>query len=317
MKNTIVLFAILFITSCCKDKTNNTSADVIVISPPANQNPNQKTDLTEVSFSDEKNGIIVGTYGYLAKTADGGATWVKQDVGTDHSFMSAYMLNASNYFTARIGIYKTNNSGSSFSECSNLSNFSNTIFGIHFFNSNEGIIIKGKTILKTKDGGQNWLVQSEEAQYLNQLEFKSIQTGYASGGITYDNQSRGEIFKTIDGGETWTKILSSNSQIMAMSFINDRQGFYATYSKEIYATMDGGLTWTLVSTLAELPTSIRFIDANLGYFSSLEGKLFKTIDGGKTWSIIYNKTDLPINKITSVNKTVLAIGNNGLVLKFN
>jgi photosystem II stability/assembly factor-like uncharacterized protein len=318
MKYTILLIILMQFTSCCKDKMNSTtSTDVIIITPPANPNPNQITDLTDVSFSDEKNGIIVGSYGYLAKTTDGGTTWVKQNVGFDYSFMAAFMLNISNYFTARVGIYKTNNSGSIFSECANLSTFSNSIFGIHFFNTNEGLIIKGKTILKSKDGGVSWQIKSEEAEFLSQLEFKSTSIGYASGGITYDGQSRGEIFKTHDGGETWSKILNSNSQIMAMSFINDKQGFYTTFFKEIYKTNDGGVTWSMISSITELPTSIRFVDETTGYISSLKGKLFKTIDGGKTWTIIYNKTDFTITKITSINKIVFAVGNNGLVLKIN
>lgn len=64
-------------------------------------------------------------------------------------------------------------------------------------------------------------------------------------------------------------------------------GYYAA----VYKTTDGGITWTqqLNNTIlgsAHYFRNIEFLDENIGFLGTLNGKFYKTIDGGTTWNLV-------------------------------
>lgn len=66
-------------------------------------------------------------------------------------------------------------------------------------------------------------------------------------------------------------------------------GYYAA----VYKTIDGGVTWTLQMSNATMGTNyyfrnIEFLDENIGFLGTLNGVLFKTINGGTTWTAVTN-----------------------------
>lgn len=277
-------------------------------------NDNQ-TNVADISFYDDNNGVICGTFGFMAKTTDGGKTWEKLNVGTNQSFMSTFMLNPTTFYTARLGLYKTSNSGTNFNEIGNLSPIVSSIFDIYFFNNSKGLIAHN-AIKKTIDGGNTWQTKYTTDYYypLTKLEFPSESVGYASGGGTYDSFNVGEIIKTTDGGETWNKILSSIN-ITSISFINNNIGFYSDVNRQLFKTVNGGLNWTKVSALDYYPTDILFTKNEIGYVATLEGKILLTKDGGTTWKIVYDKTSVPITKIVKTTNYIFGVGNDGLLIK--
>ncbi len=311
MHKYILIVLIIIIISCSKN--DNTNADLFDII-----STNTTESITDISFINKNKGIISGTGGFLAKTNDGGNSWTKLNVGVAYSFIRAFMLNEQVFYTGRIGLYKTNTSGDNFNELSDLSTFGSSIFGVHFFNEDTGIIVKGNQIFKTNDGGTNWTLKYDEAGYSKSLQMTSNLIGYVSGGITFNDRVAvdwGEIHKTTDGGETWAKTLSSNSNIYSISFISDDIGYYINFKKELFKTTDGSNNWSKISNLSNTPLNICFINENTGYLSTLEGQILMTKNGGKSWKIVYNKTSEPIVKIISVDNVIYAVGNDGLFLK--
>jgi photosystem II stability/assembly factor-like uncharacterized protein len=270
--------------------------------------------LTDISFINKNEGIICGSFGFIAKTSDGGNSWSVLNSGINHSFLSAFMLDSKTLYLARIGIYKSSNSGSTFSPLGVLADYSNSIFGICFFNQNEGVVIKGNLILKTRNGGSTWDIKYDQAENITKMQFTSKTVGYAAGGRSYDFNSRGEIHKTTDGGDSWQQIHLTDSNISAFYFLNSERGFYINYNDELFRTVDGGKTWRLLSTVERGALSLCFTGENIGYLSTYSGKILKTIDGGISWNVECEHPNTPINKIIFVDKTMYAIGNNGLIL---
>jgi len=71
-------------------------------------------------------------------------------------------------------------------------------------------------------------------------------------------------------------------------------GFYAS----VFKTTDGGLTWTEQLNESDLVgdyyfRNIIFLDSNVGFLGTLNGDFFKTIDGGDNWSIVNNISPNP------------------------
>jgi photosystem II stability/assembly factor-like uncharacterized protein len=277
---------------------------------------NTTQSLTDISFINKNQGIICGSVGFFAKTNDGGKTWNKLDVGTTQTFMSAFMLNEQNFYTARLDMFSTSNSGTTFKKNENLSSGS-SIFAIKFYNPAQGLLLRGNSILKSNDSGNNWTEKynNESFSSLKNLQITSTLVSYASGGDTHDNTDTGEIVKTIDGGQSWTKILNSNSNILSISFISDNIGYYINAKNELYKTINGSNSWTKISSLTGSPLCICFIDENTGYLSTYDGQIFETTNAGLNWKIVYNKTTQPIVKIIAKDNVVFAIGDNGLFLK--
>lgn len=270
--------------------------------------------ITDISFINKNEGIICGSFGFIAKTSNGGKSWSVLNSGINHSFLNAFMLDSKTLYMARIGIYKSSNSGSSFSPLGVLADYSNSIFGICFFNQNEGVVIKGNLILKTRNGGSTWDIQYDQAENITKMQFTSKTVGYVAGGRSYDLNSKGEIHKTTDGGDSWQQILITDSNIGAIYFLNSERGFYVNYNDELFRTVDGGKSWRMLSTVEPGVISICFTGEKIGYLSTYRGKILKTTDGGISWQMEYEYPNTPINKIIFVDRTMYAIGNNGLVL---
>jgi photosystem II stability/assembly factor-like uncharacterized protein len=71
-------------------------------------------------------------------------------------------------------------------------------------------------------------------------------------------------------------------------------GFFAA----VYKTTDGGVTWTEQLNESELTgdfyfRSISFLNENIGFLGTLNGSFFKTINGGDTWAEVTNITPNP------------------------
>lgn len=154
----------------------------------------------------------------------------------------------------------------------------------------------GNVILKTIDGGANWMLYATENQFYS-IYFTDKNTGYS---VDYYG-----ILKTIDGGVTWTRIFSSKStteynpidyRYNAIFFINSTTGYCVGgfYSEEspimlpqgtILKTTDGGTTWTEQSNGVALGLlSVYFVDENDGYAVGEGGEIYKTINGGIDWT---------------------------------
>src|SRR5690606_30094317 len=86
---------------------------------------------------------------------------------------------------------------------------------------------------------------------------------------------------TLKGGQRYDDVF----------FIDQHTGFLA-FKESIFKTTDGGVSWTTVLTLSPSNPkhnasayfhSIFFINALVGYAVGDFEKLFKTLDGGTTW----------------------------------
>lgn len=312
-KNILILFILLFLLSACCKEDDITNSELFETIELIDEN---ETQVTDISFYNDNYGVICGSNGFFAKTTDGGNTWNKLDVGINHTFLSTFMLDINTFYTARIGLYKTNNSGNNFNEIGNLSPITSSIFDIYFSNHLTGFIAHNGAIKKTIDGGNTWVEKYNTNQYyvISNLKFISENIGYGCGGGTFDSFNAGEIVKTTNEGETWNKILTTIN-ITAISFINENIGFYSNVNKEIFKTIDGGISWINISTLDYYPTDILFQNNELGYVTTLEGKILITKNGGNTWQIAYENTDIAINKIIKTSNYIFAVGNNGLLIK--
>lgn len=222
----------------------------------------QSDDLRDVVFVDSANGVAVGTrYGQslVLRTTNAGSTWQPQ------SFANIYGLYRVSFPIADTGyavgdggaLLKTTNRGQSWSRLN--SGTTNPLFDVEFVSPRIGWVADGNSVLKTTDGGATWSsYQITTSEFIRQLSIVSASVGFAASDYS--------LYKTTNAGVTWTQLPIYQYGIQDILFVDENQGWAASY-QGILITRDGGLSWQ-----TELPTS--------GYFQFFR---FARVPNGRLW----------------------------------
>ena len=181
----------------------------------------------------------------------------------------------------------------------------------------------GYGIYKSLDGGKNWLLMGlEKTRHIHRVIIHptnpDIVYAAAIGSPWGEHKERG-VYKTINGGETWAKILYTNPKSGAADLVMDPQNpnkliaamwehkrdpwFFSSGGEGsgMYITYDGGETWKQKTSEEGLP------DGELGrigiaiaqnkpeiIYALIEANkngLYKSMDGGDTWKLVSENMD--------------------------
>src|ERR1035437_8090747 len=143
-------------------------------------------------------------------------------------------------------------------------------------------------------------IASPVTEDLQSICFISSSNGFIGG-------SKGNIYKTNNGGSSWTNISLSDKtmNVEKVLFISALKGFCAT-QQDVFRTIDGGTTWVSVLNSQDNIFDIQFVTATIGYAvgGQYTQAVYKTTDGGTTWNNIYAPPgfDNPMNAVSFINK---------------
>lgn len=169
-----------------------------------------------------------------------------------------------------------------------------SIDNVFFLTPNEGWIAgsAGSTtptvILHTVDAGQTWEVQYYQAPgsdtSFNAIRFLDSNIGWVVG-------NAGLIWKTVDGGLTWTDQSPGTitADLQAISPVNANVVYVSGNSGAILKSIDGGASWINQSLTATSNLHrIHAFNENTAFAmsNSNDGYIFSTTDGGTTWNTI-------------------------------
>jgi photosystem II stability/assembly factor-like uncharacterized protein len=162
----------------------------------------------------------------------------------------------------------------------------------------------GLELLATSDGGRSWREASipalrstarPSALWTVHMQFISARTGWlVTKEPTGSNFSLGRLFRTDDGGGTWTELQIPVGE--AVRFLTPDLGWTAGGASggKLYATRDGGRTWQRQAVTAEhsvfydLPTFTSATDGVLPvtfHDSRPRVAFYVTHDSGQSWAL--------------------------------
>ena len=153
------------------------------------------------------------------------------------------------------------------------------------------------TLLKTEDGGQTWKQMPRVSDYdLIEAAFLNQSIGYVAGkrGVrnkkTNDDEWEVAIWKTNDGGNSWTQSFHAKNEryIYQIYNISADIALASVDSEYVVRTADGGNTWSNVPTQGKQVNSISFGSDKTGWLVGYDGNFLKSIDGGITWDATEN-----------------------------
>ena len=137
---------------------------------------------------------------------------------------------------------------------------------------------------------------------------QSVAVFPGDGQIVYAGTDSGGVFKTTDGGTSWTAInaglTNSDVRCLAIDPANSQVVYAGTWGGGVFKTTDGGTSWTAVNTgllknyqirsFAIDPTNNQIVYMKTNW----EDEVFKTINGGVSWTLI--NTGLTNNGVFSL-----------------
>ena len=157
---------------------------------------------------------------------------------------------------------------------------------LFFIDSLRGWMVGNSYIIHSYNGGYNWIVQKNELQMFNRVQFLDTNYGYVVGGSSLAN-----IQKTTNGGLNWIDVSGiNNTGIQDLFFVNKDTGWVVInigfLEGGLYRTTNGGLNWAL-QRFDQHAYDICFINKDTGWYSTNDGpgQLYRTINGGINWTL--------------------------------
>ncbi len=300
MKNFILLSIAIFLTTFSfaqkKQKTTLVNQDSILLST---------TKYRLVGpFRGGRSGTVAGDYKdkntfYFGAT--GGGVWKTQDGGSNWKNIS------DKFFGGSIGSVAVAPSNS------------NIIYVGEGETTLRNNVSEGHGMWRSDDGGRNWKhIGLDDSRHIMRIVIHPTNPDIvwvaALGHLFGPNNERG-IYKTIDGGKTWKRVLFSNDQSGGAELVmepgNPSVLYAATwrvirtpYSLEsggkgsgLWKSTDGGETWKSLNDTKGFPG--KTILGNIGIavspvnpervfalVESSKGGLLRSDDGGQTWTLV-------------------------------
>lgn len=308
-------------------------------------------NLIGIHFTNQNKGFIVGGTGKIISTSDGGIDWIKHSKDqinldlTGIKFVDSLngwcIGDTSKNRKSSSKIFYSSDGGKNWNN--QLQDSTYRIINFNFIDKNNGIAVGLKNqadnnyfggVLKTTDGGKNWVQQNNKyfnlsgAFYTN-IFYQDKSNIWITGGYWIGNLPVPMILKSSDGGTNWELdtigINKKHNYLRGIYFKDKNNGWaYGGFQKIlyqnllghfIYKTTNGGSSWKLAyendNDKIGLINSIAFIDSINGFAVGVgerDNAILKTTDAGNTWNKIEMKSQIPdfsqLTKIMFVNDQV-------------
>jgi photosystem II stability/assembly factor-like uncharacterized protein len=161
----------------------------------------------------------------------------------------------------------------------------NPLYDIEFINKNTGWACGDDGIIKTTNGGVNWIRQSNGVPNEPLFGIDPVDSN-----IVYAVGFFRTFIKTTNGGSSWFSLDSGtvgDGTYTYVFFINQNTGWIGNFESGGYGikkTTDGGRTLTL-NFLNEFPNDLFFKDSLNGMGVQGSALTFKTTNVGTSWSV--------------------------------
>ena len=296
------------------------------------------SELRSVQFVSVDTGWAIGSNGDIICTTDGGENWELRHSNIDHVSDIFFVDDQFGWavgllFTGEINWYpvyegvllNTTDGGENWTIQKKIENYIGgpCPISLYFTDSETGwIACKTQSspnynsfIMKTIDGGENWIVQDSVDLNIFDLYFVNNQVGWAVGG--WSGAFEVTILKTDDGGENWISQSGGvNGVLGSVYFLDENNGWTVGEANTILKTTNGGTNWiqqSISGTNHQL-TSVCFADTNLGFIAGWSIFL-TTTDGGSTWSVITYPDPNALCVFFINNITGWRVGSDGAIQK--
>ncbi|MBH8569423.1 T9SS type A sorting domain-containing protein [Microvirga sp. STS02] len=269
------------------------------ISPAAAQwqwlNPKPNTYSGQaIRFVNPNRGFVLQELGQLLRTDDAGLTWREVARYPDAADLE-FAHDGTGYLLTHPGVlWRSTDGGQTWARVSRAPQTAPQYVGygppvvqhyytrLHAISADTVVELTNNGLLRRSvDGGRQWQETATGVQVLSSF--------FVSGKVGFMGTWGGKIYKTTNGGTTWTKLSEVTyipSEITMLHFISPLVGFAHREHSDLLRTSDGGLTWTVVSNRLEDINEMHFLSSSVGFAVGDYGTIYSTATAGLSWTAI-------------------------------
>jgi photosystem II stability/assembly factor-like uncharacterized protein len=299
-------------------------------------NPATDEDLIRVQFLDNDHGWAVGTDGTILRTLDGANSWTAQAVPVTEDVVDLRMFaNGTGYALSHyIGGFTWENHSTvmktvDYGQTWTIQNeFDHLYWALDFSTQLKGVLVGDQgQILTTVDGAVKWnsaQITDQQSALIPIREVKYHTSNFllAMGG-QYDQT--GILWRSIDGGQTWTHTRVSGEPVFASFVFNNEDivvvGGDLDYGAHMVRTSDGAFgTWEYTDLLVwGQAQAVAFRDGVEGWAPlGAAATYLYTNDGGLTWTSMPTPGSAMVYDVAFPSPDVgFMVGLDGAVLRYN
>lgn len=249
---------------------------------------------------DGQNAMVVGDFGSIYRTVNGGNSWFNQGTGqfletfmTFDSLAGVHMIDQDTWIVAGYNpfelaeiIIRTADGGQSWTMVHLGPDFTG-VYDMDFPSPTVGLTVgKQGRILRTTDAGLTWSpVPTPVNGQLNDLDMETDQVGYVAGHHC--------VLRTSNGGASWVQLNAENRNYLAISAAGQNvlyatSGFEIGSSGDLLRSVDGGVSWSTIETPFHPQGDLHAISPDTVLVAG--SVLYASFDGGAYW-FKYPETD--------------------------
>ena len=260
------------------------------------ENPFKVTsdDLLSAAAVDAKQAWLIGSFGNILHTSDGGETWQKQDSKGEEQLCEVNFVDAQNgWIVGSNGtIIHTSDGGKNWELQRTPAR--RLLLNVDFTDTQHGCVVGEQgTLWMTKDGGGTWEDHSiEYGPVLNGVSFIDPATGWVVGDY-------GTILHTSDGGLTWNEQKCQDivpvirpdewerplPMLFDIFFMNKDRGWIAGIDGIILYTENGGNLWRKLETNTKGRVYSITVQGTRGWAVGGKGTYLFSLDCGLSWNL--------------------------------
>src|SRR5689334_17862860 len=279
--------------------------------------------ITCVGFSDSLTGIAVGyttpapPHALIFHTTDAGASWSRSFAGFDDVLASASFITPWNWVIAGSTVtHLTHDAGATWTTAPLGAVMS--LSSIAFTDSLHGVVVGtayvnypyvGVFLAYTSDGGVTWGGRGCGGPGRVDLPLYAVAFADSARGVAAG--FTGEIWRTSDGGNSWTGITGSDVSHSGLAF--NRSGVGIMVGGSLLRSTDWGVTWSTIPGLQGNYYAAAFGDSAHVTMAGFEW-IARSADAGATWT--ESATDVNISGLGARGANgAWAVGGGGMILR--
>ncbi len=240
--------------------------------------------------------VSVGVGGGLFQSTDGAASWHPVNSGLpDSLYINAVAVDRRNpdtlYVAGSTGVFRSTNGAVSWTRAGQEVNVRS--LAIDPLDSGSVYALNDSGILKSTDGGESWSLVSSQATASNAfpwlVEWLVVAPGEGGPSAVYAGGNPRGVFKSLDGGSTWTLATSGLFATSIDSLAIDSQNPHTVYAgvdvAGLFRSTDGAVSWSATGNLPGVSIySLANDPREPGtFYAGGPNGLYKTIDSGASW----------------------------------
>ena len=306
-------------------------------------------NLINLDFVDRSHGWVVGIYGTVLCTMDGGESWEIQQPGTPVHLRGVDFVDVHNGWIVGWSrddsfVARTRDGGRTWiREMEEVLDPHSYPESVAFLDTLVGWVPADWKLFHTVDGGMNWVTQPSPPRAgwtsLMGIQFLDAQAGWVIGWPPATAKGSGTyIARTTDGGSTWEDLaykvgVGPYNGLLDLDFVDREYGWIVGDTGLIWHTEDGGGTWEIQGSMFEYIFSedwfygVDFVNREEGWivgcvlpWKTHRGLILHTKDGGRHWTEEAVKGEPEIPGLTALQLldegTGWCVGVDGTVLRY-